>query len=98
MLNYALLNSKHSLNEFTENLIELIQKSTTDVGYVIRTRCGTIVRSNELEIRTDSGGAKNFSLIDGSMQWNPDGSCFYSAYVSHVDELRMYDLISSESA
>lgn len=98
MLNYALLNSKHSLNEFTVNLERLIQKSTPESGYMIRTRRGTIIQSNELEIRTDSGGSRNFSLIDGSTQWNPDGSCFYSSNIEHANDLIYYDLISSESA
>lgn len=84
------------MNPFTENLELLIQKGTSDIGYMIRTRRGTIIRSNDLEIRIKHNGERIFSTRDGTQQWNADGSCFYSSYIDHTDDLVTNDLIRSE--
>lgn len=98
MINYTLLDSRNDLNPFTENLELLIRKSTPEIGYAIRTRRGTVIWSNDLEIRTNYRGNRIFSAIDNSQHWWANGSCFYASYIDDADNLMSNDLITSEQA
>lgn len=96
MLNYAILDSKYCLNEFTENLIKLIDKSRDGVGYMVRTRRGTCIHTSALNMR-ESGGVPYFYDVDDTNIWYPDGSCKYSKAFEIGDYIGN-DLISSETA
>lgn len=96
MINYALVDSRTQLNDFTRNLLKMIDSTKErGVSYMIRTRSGTVLRTDELEHYIAASQNHYFRTKDNSAQWFADGSCQCSSELpDHF--LSSNDLISSE--
>lgn len=97
MLNHALLNSKYDVNDFTENLVKLIEKSNDGVGYMVRTRDGAVINTCDMYLQYDLNGKPYFQRNDKSVSWFPNGSCQHNN-LSTKGDYALTDIVSSEQA